>query len=93
VGWLTERGGPSYRLAWGIVANIIGGIVVLYAFGIVGMVAVLHIGVWHAVVLNAWFLAGDLAKAVLAALIARGVHAAYPGLLGEPRRAAKATPV
>jgi biotin transport system substrate-specific component len=93
VGWLTERGGPSYRLAWGVVANVIGGIVVLYAFGIVGMVAVLHIGVWHAVVLNGWFLAGDLVKAVLAALIARGVHAAYPGLLGESRRSAKATAV
>ena len=93
VGWLTERGGPTYRLAWGIVANIIGGIVVLYAFGIVGMVAVLHIGLWHAVVLNGWFLAGDLVKAVLTAVIARGVHAAYPGLLGEPRRSARATAV
>jgi biotin transport system substrate-specific component len=93
VGWLTERGGPSYRLAWGVVANVVGGIVVLYAFGIVGMVAVLHIGVWHAVVLNGWFLAGDLVKAVLAALIARGVHAAYPGLLGESRRPAKAPAV
>jgi biotin transport system substrate-specific component len=93
VGWLTERGGPSYRLAWGIVANVIGGIVVLYAFGIVGMVAVLDIGVWHAVVLNGWFLAGDLVKAVLTAVIARGVHAAYPGLLGETRRRAKATAV
>jgi biotin transport system substrate-specific component len=93
VGWLTERSGPSYRLAWGIVANVVGGIVVLYAFGIVGMVAVLDLGVWHAVVLNGWFLAGDLVKAVLAAVIARGVHVAYPGLLGETRRRAKATAV
>jgi biotin transport system substrate-specific component len=83
VGWLTERGGPTYRLAWGIAANFVGGIVVLYACGIVGMVAVLHIGVWHAVVLNGWFLVGDLVKAVLTAVIARGVHAAYPGLLGS----------
>ena len=93
VGWLTERGGPTYRLAWGIVANVVGGIVVLYAFGIVGMIVVLDIGVWHAVVLNGWFLAGDLVKAVLTAVIARGVHAAYPGLLGETRRRAKATAV
>jgi biotin transport system substrate-specific component len=93
VGWLTERGGPSYRLAWGIVANVVGGIVVLYVFGVVGMVAVLHIGVWHAVVLNGWFLAGDLVKAVLAAVVARGVHAAYPGLLGELRPTAKAAAV
>jgi biotin transport system substrate-specific component len=93
VGWLTERGGPSYRLAWGIVANVVGGIVVLYAFGVVGMVAVLDIDVWHGVVLNGWFLAGDLVKAVLTAVIARGVHAAYPGLLGETRRRARATAV
>lgn len=93
VGWLTERGGPSYRLGWGIASNIAGGIVVLYAFGIVGMVVVLDIGVWQAVVLNGWFLAGDLVKAVLTAVIARGVHAAYPGLLGESRRKVKATPV
>ena len=32
-----------------------------------------------------WFVLGDLVKAVIAALVARGVHAAYPGLLGGPR--------
>lgn len=85
IGWLAERGGPTYRLGWGIVANVLGGIVLLYAAGIVGMIAVLHIGVWPAVVLNAWFLLFDSVKVVVAALVARGVHAAYPGLLGEPR--------
>ena len=85
IGWLVERGGPSYRLGWGMAANVVGGIVVLYAAGIVGMLAVLHIGVWQAVVLNAWFLLFDSVKVVLAAVVARGVHAAYPGLLGRPR--------
>ena len=84
VGWLTERGGATYRLAWGIVANVVGGIVVLYAFGTLGMTVVLHVGLWHAVVLNGWFLALDAVKVVVAALVARGVHAAYPGLL-QPR--------
>ena len=37
VGWLTERGGAPYRLAWGIAANVVGGIVVLYVLGIAGM--------------------------------------------------------
>src|SRR5690606_23824792 len=27
VGWLTERGGAPYRLHWGLVANVVGGIV------------------------------------------------------------------
>ncbi len=84
IGWLTERGGAPYRLAWGVVANVIGGIVVLYAAGIVGIALVGHMSIWAATVSTWIFIPGDLIKAVLAALIARGVHAAYPGLL-RPR--------
>ncbi len=87
IGWLTERGGPRYRLAWGLVANVVGGIVVLYALGTAGVVLVGHVGVWTAVALNGWYVAGDLVKVVVCALVARGVHAAYPGLLGSPRPA------
>jgi len=32
------------------------------------------------------FIPGDLVKVVVAALVARGVHAAYPGLFGRPQR-------
>jgi biotin transport system substrate-specific component len=85
VGWLTERRGAPYRLAWGLVANVVGGIVVLYVGGIVGIAAVTGISLWAATVSTWIFIPGDLVKAVLAALIARGVHAAYPGLL-RPRR-------
>src|SRR5690349_7199482 len=85
IGWLTERGGPGYHLAWGIVANIIGGIVVLYVAGIAGMALVSGISVQAATALTWIFIPGDLVKAVLAALVARGVHAAYPGLLGRRR--------
>ncbi len=81
VGWITERGGPTYRLHWGIVANVVGGIVVLYALGIAGMAAVLGISVQAAVVASWIYLPGDLVKVVVAAVVARGVHAAYPGLL------------
>lgn len=83
-GWITERGGAPYRLGWGIVANIIGGIVVLYVFGIVGVALALKISLPSAALANLIFVPGDLVKAVLAALVARGVHAAYPGLL-HPR--------
>lgn len=85
IGWLTERGGPSYRLPWGIAANVIGGIVVLYAGGIVGMAAVTGISLWAAMLLTWIYIPGDLVKVVLAALIARGVHAAYPGLIAAKR--------
>jgi len=85
VGWLTERGGTPYRLTWGVAANVIGGIVVLYAAGIAGIAAVAGISVGAAAVSTWIFIPGDLVKAVLAAVIARGVHAAYPGLIRARR--------
>jgi biotin transport system substrate-specific component len=85
VGWLSERAGPTYRLHWGIVANLVGGIVVLYVLGISGMALVLGISPWAATVASSYYLPGDLVKVVVAAVVARGVHAAYPGLLGEGR--------
>jgi biotin transport system substrate-specific component len=85
VGRLTELGGTTYRLPWGLAANLLGGIVVMYVFGVAGIallgdvpVAVAAASVWI-------FLPGDLAKAVVAAVVARGVHAGYPGLLGRRR--------
>jgi biotin transport system substrate-specific component len=85
VGWLTERGGSPYRLPWGIVANLLGGVVVLYALGVAGIALVAGVSVQAAAVSTWVFLPGDLVKVVVAALVARGVHAAYPGLLGTPR--------
>jgi len=86
VGWLTERGGSTYKLGWGLVANTVGGIVVLYALGIAGIALVAGLSVQAAAVSTWIFIPGDLVKVVVAALVARGVHAAYPGLLGAPRR-------
>lgn len=89
VGWLTERGGAPYRLSWGIVANVLGGIVVLYAAGIAGMAAATGMSVGAAAVASWIYLPGDLTKVVLAALVARGVHAAYPGLIAARRTRTK----
>ena len=89
VGWLTERGGAPYRLAWGLVANIVGGVVVLYAFGIAGMAAATGMSVGAAAVASWIYVPGDLVKVVLAAVIARGVHAAYPGLVRARRERAE----
>ncbi len=91
VGWLTERGGSPYRLPWGILANVVGGIVVLYSAGIVGMAAVAGMSVEAAAVASWIFLPGDLVKVVLAAVVARGVHAAYPGLITARRRRSEET--
>lgn len=93
VGWIIQRGGAPYRLVWGLVANIIGGILVLYVLGILGTAWRAHISVHAATVAAGWFVVGDLAKAVIAAFVARGVHQAYPGLLSASRRERVASPV
>jgi biotin transport system substrate-specific component len=85
VGRLTQLGGTTYRLAWGVAANVLGGIVVMYVFGIAGIALLGDLPVPVAAA-SVWiFLPGDLVKAVLAAVVARGVHAGYPGLLSARR--------
>lgn len=89
VGLVTERIGAPYSLPGGFLANVLGGVVVLYAFGILGIMAVARVGLDTATTSVAIFVPGDLVKALVAALIARGVHAGYPGLLSrrrEPKR-------
>jgi len=86
VGLLTERGGPAYDVTRGFGANVVGGIAVLYVFGILGIMAVAEVDLTAAVTSVAVFVPGDLAKAAVAAVVARGVHAGYPGLLTGRRR-------
>ena len=85
IGWLSERLGTARSLLRGVLVNIGGGIVVLYAFGTVGVAVVAHLPLTAALSGNLLFLVGDLVKAVLAAAVARSVHQAMPGLL--PARA------
>lgn len=84
IGLLTEQLDAARSLPRGIAVNILGGIIVLYAFGIVGMSIVTQLPLAKAAAVSAVFLPGDLAKAVVAALVARGVHQALPGLLPPP---------
>lgn len=86
VGLVTERGGAPYSLRWGVAANVLGGVCVLYVLGIAGMALLGRMAIDHAATLVWLFVPGDLCKAVLAALVARGVHAGYPGLLAPRRR-------
>lgn len=83
-GWLSEvmMVGGVYRLGAGIVAALGGGVVVEYVAGVIGFVAVTGASPLPVLV----FLPGDIVKAVLAAVVARGVHAARPGLLHKRSR-------
>lgn len=80
------RRGSAYDVRWGVVANVVGGIVVLYPCGILGMMALGDLSVTEAAAASGVFIPGDLVKAVLAAIVAAGVHRGYPGLLDRPER-------
>jgi biotin transport system substrate-specific component len=78
VGWLTGRLATPYRLLPGIVANVAGGIVVLYVPGILGIALLGKVNLLTAAATALVFVPGDLLKAVVAAVVARAVHRAYP---------------
>ena len=91
VGALTYAFRAPYRLLPGLLAALVGGVVVIHALGIVGMILRADLSLGAAVKVDLLFIPGDVAKAVICALVARGVHAAYPGLLPQ-RRSRSAEP-
>jgi len=90
IGWLTARAGAPYTLWRGLAVNALGTLV-MYAFGIGGMMLVLRLSLPAALVGGVVpFLVGDTVKCVIATLVAKGVHAGYPGLL--PARGGRSGP-
>jgi biotin transport system substrate-specific component len=87
IGLLTERLWARYNLAWGTLANVVGGILVVYAIGVPVLAVVANLpwddALWFGA---AVFIPGDLIKAVLAAAIAVQVRRSYP-VIERPRRA------
>jgi biotin transport system substrate-specific component len=86
IGALTATMMPRYRVFWGIVINVIGGMVVIYAFGTVGLMLRTDLSWWAALSTNGIYVPGDIAKAVVAAFVAAQVHRARPGLINPWRR-------
>ena len=90
-GGLGVFAGPSagyfvgFPIATFVGVTLLGGIVVLYAFGIPVTAWRAGITLKAALVGSAVFLLGDSIKAVAAAFVAAGVHRAYPGLLPDRR--------
>lgn len=82
-GYLSERlvKADQTGIAQGIgffIASVIGGVVVLYAFGIGWLAIAANIDFGKAFFGSMAFVPGDLAKAVVAALVGRAVMAGYP---------------
>ncbi|MET0966207.1 MAG: biotin transporter BioY [Nakamurella sp.] len=79
VGILTARILPRYPLWQGIAVNFVGGVVVIYLFGVTWLAYKLGWGPALTVALST--LPGDVAKCIVAALVAKQVHRSYPGLI------------
>ena len=90
IGWLVERRLPGYSVPWGIAANVIGGIGVVYLVGIPVQAAVTGTsGVLATAVAATMFLPGDLIKVLVAASVAAGVHRGYPAVTPQRELASR----
>ncbi len=79
-GLVVERAAVNVGLAAGIGA-LVGGVIVLYAFGIPGLALMLDKTLPEAALMITAFLPGDLIKVVLAALITQGIARMRPDAL------------
>jgi biotin transport system substrate-specific component len=77
-GWIVERGGHRPGIVRLVVACVVGGIGVIYLFGIPVQAAVTGLSLGRTAQLSTLFLPGDAIKAVLAAIVTRGTQRAYP---------------
>ena len=80
IGWLVQRRLPAYPLWWGGLANVLGGIGVVYLVGVPVQAAVTGTSVWVAAASSLAFLPGDALKVVIATGVASAVHRGYPGI-------------
>lgn len=87
----TQRSGSvsrKYTYALSALAVLVGGLITVYACGVVGMMIILNMSFMKALVVGAVpFVPGDLIKGVLVVLIAESVHRGYPALIGGQNRA------
>lgn len=79
-GWVMERTTLAPAVA-ATAASVIGGIGVLYVFGIAGMAMVLDKTLSEAAFLAFAFLPGDIAKAVIAGLVTQSLSRMRPASL------------
>ncbi|MCS0500929.1 biotin transporter BioY [Ancylobacter mangrovi] len=80
-GWLMQAMRRQSVLASALIASVIGGIVVEYAFGIVGLSLKAGLSLADATKACLIFIPGDAIKAVLVALIAQTVARGMPDAL------------
>lgn len=94
VGWLVRAFRRAHRLSLGaiLLSTAIGSMVVINLIGWTWVSRVIGSHLRDTVAMALPFVPGDIAKLVLAAVVAWAVHRAYPGLLTAGERLADSTP-
>ncbi|SDM16813.1 biotin transporter BioY [Allokutzneria albata] len=78
IGWLTERVWNRYNLAWALLCNAAGGIVVSYLIGVPFLAVAGGLDLGTALTGSLAFVPGDAVKVVLASIAGVTVRRAYP---------------
>jgi len=86
IGYLVERRPARMTFGWLVLANIVGGMGVVYAVGIPVMAIVGGLAVVKATTLSAVYIPGDLVKVVLTSVVTAGVLRGYPGVVATRSR-------
>lgn len=81
IGFIVERFRSAPLGVVASVASIIGGIVVLYAFGVVGMTFMLDMTLVQATLSMGAFIPGDILKALIAGMVTAALYKARPASL------------
>ncbi len=79
--WVIRIESKPAQIAAGLVATILGGVIVIYACGVPWTAVTTGLDLKTSLVGSFAFLPGDLLKAVVATLVALTVHRSYRGLL------------
>ncbi|AVL99985.1 biotin transporter BioY [Gordonia iterans] len=85
IGVLTAFMMPRYRIWLGVIANFLGGVVVIYLCGIPYYMVAADLPFSVVMGYMTPYLTGDVIKAVIAALVAAGIHRGRPGLIAPLR--------
>lgn len=84
IGFLVQRRLPHYPMGWGALANLVGGVGVVYLFGIPVQAFLTGISWTEAALASLAFVPGDLVKVAVATVVSAGVLRALPDLAPAP---------
>jgi biotin transport system substrate-specific component len=89
IGKLVELRPQRFSLGWIVLANVVGGMVVIYTFGVPVQAWVGHLQLTKALYGLIAFLPGDTAKVLISAVVTAGVLRGYPDIVPDRQAGAR----